>query len=170
MGNSVGRERPLPHGAASSGSTDRLPARPGHFAAGSGSGRSRLSPGGEGSRPGSTSNLFGTREARQRERSERERERERERETPEQKAERERIRMEERRKERERSMREENVDGKFALRCKSGEWSADGGLGGYLVTQGVYTGVEDFNAQVVKSLMVSIFIRVLRKYTDDILD
>lgn len=41
-----------------------------------------------------------------------------------------------REKERERSMREENVDG------------------GYLVTQGVYTGIEDYNKGVVRQLMV----------------
>lgn len=41
-----------------------------------------------------------------------------------------------REKERSRSMREENVDG------------------GYLVTQGVYTGLEDFNKHVVRQLMV----------------
>lgn len=41
-----------------------------------------------------------------------------------------------REKERERSMREENVDG------------------GYLVTQGVYTGTEDYNKGVVRQLMV----------------
>lgn len=40
-------------------------------------------------------------------------------------------------KERERSMREEHVDG------------------GYLVTQGVYTGTEDFNKAVVRQLMVT---------------
>ena len=39
-------------------------------------------------------------------------------------------------KERERSMREEHVDG------------------GYLVTQGVYTGTEDFNKGIVRHLMV----------------
>ncbi|KAK2800265.1 SNF1-interacting protein [Onygenales sp. PD_10] len=39
-------------------------------------------------------------------------------------------------KERERSMREEHVDG------------------GYLVTQGVYTGVEDFNKPIVRQLMI----------------
>jgi hypothetical protein len=39
--------------------------------------------------------------------------------------------------ERERSMREEHVDG------------------GYLVTQGVYTGTEDFSKPVVRQLMVS---------------
>ena len=39
-------------------------------------------------------------------------------------------------KERERSMREESVDG------------------GYLVTQGVYTGIEDYNKGVVRQLMV----------------
>lgn len=41
-------------------------------------------------------------------------------------------------KERERSMKEEHVDG------------------GYLVTQGVYTGPEDFNKAVVRQLMVSL--------------
>jgi L-2-hydroxyglutarate oxidase LhgO len=39
-------------------------------------------------------------------------------------------------KERERSMKEEHVDG------------------GYLVTQGVYVGTEDFNKVVVRQLMV----------------
>lgn len=41
-----------------------------------------------------------------------------------------------REKERERSMREESVDG------------------GYLVTQGVYTGIEDYTKGVVRQLMV----------------
>ncbi len=41
-----------------------------------------------------------------------------------------------REKERERSMKEEHVDG------------------GYLVTQGVYTGIEDYNRGVVRQLMV----------------
>ena len=41
-----------------------------------------------------------------------------------------------REKERERSMRDESVDG------------------GYLVTQGVYTGTEDYNKGVVRQLMV----------------
>lgn len=41
-----------------------------------------------------------------------------------------------RERERERSMREENVDG------------------GFLVTQGVYTGIEDFNKPIVRQLMV----------------
>lgn len=41
-------------------------------------------------------------------------------------------------KERERSMKEEHVDG------------------GYLVTQGVYVGTEDFNKAVVRQLMVSL--------------
>jgi len=39
-------------------------------------------------------------------------------------------------KERERSLKEEHVDG------------------GYLVTMGVYTGIEDFNKPVVRQLMV----------------
>jgi hypothetical protein len=41
-----------------------------------------------------------------------------------------------REKERERSMRDENVDG------------------GFLVTQGVYTGIEDYNKTIVRQLMV----------------
>lgn len=49
------------------------------------------------------------------------------------KAERERVAREH---ERERSMREESVDG------------------GYLVTQGVYTGIEDYNKAVVRQIMV----------------
>lgn len=49
------------------------------------------------------------------------------------KAEREKVAREH---ERERSMREESVDG------------------GYLVTQGVYTGIEDYNKAVVRQLMV----------------
>ena len=49
------------------------------------------------------------------------------------KLERERVAREH---ERERSMREESVDG------------------GYLVTQGVYTGIEDYNKAVVRQLMV----------------
>jgi hypothetical protein len=43
-----------------------------------------------------------------------------------------------REKERERSMKEESVDG------------------GYLVTQGVYTGTEDFSKAVVRQLMVGV--------------
>lgn len=42
-------------------------------------------------------------------------------------------------KERERSMKEEHVDG------------------GYLVTQGVYVGTEDFNKAVTRQLMVTTF-------------
>ncbi|CUS11776.1 unnamed protein product [Tuber aestivum] len=63
----------------------------------------------------------------------RERDREAEREARElRKAERERERL----KERERSLREESVDG------------------GFLVTQGVYTGVEDFRDKIVRQLMI----------------
>ena len=43
-------------------------------------------------------------------------------------------------KERERSMREEHVDG------------------GFLVTQGVYVGTEDFNKAVIRHLMVNILL------------
>ncbi len=46
-------------------------------------------------------------------------------------------------KERERSMREESVDG------------------GYLVTQGVYVGTEDFSKPVVRQLMVSLTTHIL---------
>lgn len=60
----------------------------------------------------------------------------------ESKQERERRKLEKERaariKERERSLQEEHVDG------------------GYLVTMGVYTGVEDFNKVVVRQLMVCI--------------
>lgn len=49
------------------------------------------------------------------------------------KIEKERIMRE---RERERSMREESVDG------------------GFLVTQGVYTGIEDYNKSIVRQLMV----------------
>lgn len=56
------------------------------------------------------------------------------------KAEREARRLEKERaarlKERERSMKEEHVDG------------------GYLVTQGVYVGIEDFNKAIVRQLQV----------------
>lgn len=45
-----------------------------------------------------------------------------------------------RERERERSMREENVDG------------------GFLVTQGVYTGTEDYNKPIVRQLMVRKFL------------
>ncbi|KAL8933813.1 MAG: hypothetical protein Q9216_006201 [Gyalolechia sp. 2 TL-2023] len=55
-------------------------------------------------------------------------------------------------KERERSMREEHVDG------------------GYLVTQGVYTGIEDFDKRVVRQLMIerrlAPFWRGLNDYSD----
>lgn len=65
----------------------------------------------------------------------------------ESKQERERRKLEKERaariKERERSLQEEHVDG------------------GYLVTMGVYTGVEDFNKAVVRQLMVRIRGRLL---------
>jgi len=63
------------------------------------------------------------------------------------KAEREAKRIEKERitreRERERSMCEESVDG------------------GYLVTQGVYTGVEDYNKSIVRTLMVGITFAML---------
>ena len=65
------------------------------------------------------------------------------------KAEREARRLERERlnrlRERERSMREESVDG------------------GYLVTQGVYTGIEDYSKPVVRQLMVSSLLGGSRK-------
>ena len=48
-----------------------------------------------------------------------------------------------REKERERSMREESVDG------------------GFLVTQGVYTGIEDYNKPIVRQLMVCYSVVIL---------
>ncbi|MCJ1285612.1 SNF1-interacting protein [Xylographa opegraphella] len=54
-----------------------------------------------------------------------------------------------REKERERSMREESVDG------------------GYLVTQGVYTGLEDYNKAIVRQLMVC---NTLDRQTQDVND
>ncbi|MCJ1290302.1 SNF1-interacting protein [Xylographa carneopallida] len=54
-----------------------------------------------------------------------------------------------REQERERSMREESVDG------------------GYLVTQGVYTGIEDYNKAIVRQLMVCITLESRVQYTDD---
>ena len=49
-------------------------------------------------------------------------------------------------KERERSMREEHVDG------------------GYLVTQGVYVGIEDFNKGIVRQLMVKLLLSLEHKH------
>ncbi|MCJ1320547.1 SNF1-interacting protein [Xylographa vitiligo] len=54
-----------------------------------------------------------------------------------------------REKERERSMREESVDG------------------GYLVTQGVYTGVEDYNKAIVRQLMVCTSLETRAQCIDD---
>jgi hypothetical protein len=50
--------------------------------------------------------------------------------------------------ERERSIREEHVDG------------------GYLVTMGVYTGIEDFNKAIVRQLMVCMDCAILGSSTD----
>ena len=58
----------------------------------------------------------------------------------------------ERLKERERSMKEEHVDG------------------GYLVTQGVYTGTEDFNKAVVRQLMVCAHNTEIRPAADVCID
>ena len=54
-----------------------------------------------------------------------------------------------REKERERSMREESVDG------------------GYLVTQGVYTGVEDYSKAIVRQLMVCTTLKIRGQSIDD---
>lgn len=64
------------------------------------------------------------------------------------KLERERVNRE---RDRQRSMREEHVDG------------------GYLVTQGVYTGIEDYNKGIVRQLMVDCF-SVSTSVTDMCLD
>lgn len=64
------------------------------------------------------------------------------------KIERERLARE---RERERSMREESVDG------------------GYLVTQGVYTGVEDFSKPIVRQLMVCVCAAYKAQRADDLL-
>lgn len=53
-----------------------------------------------------------------------------------------------RERERERSMREESVDG------------------GFLVTQGVYTGIEDYNKPIVRQLMVRKFLNHHKSYSD----
>ena len=72
----------------------------------------------------------------------------------ESKAEREARKLEkeraERERERQRSMREETVDG------------------GYLVTQGVYTGTEDFNKAMVRHLMVGFVCIVFRACADSL--
>ena len=59
-----------------------------------------------------------------------------------------------REQERVRSMREEHVDG------------------GFLVTQGVYTGTEDYNKGIVRQLMVrpGDIIELNHAYTDDVVD
>lgn len=57
-----------------------------------------------------------------------------------------------RERERERSMREENVDG------------------GFLVTQGVYTGVEDYNKSIVRQLMVRKVLNHHRMYLNQFAD
>ncbi|PWW73617.1 hypothetical protein C7212DRAFT_299931 [Tuber magnatum] len=142
MGNASTKERSLtpPHGSHHQSSTNL----PSSSRRGGPSGSGRLSStllGGQGDNGGGAGGgysgrgrsrhgdgLFGLsgREAR-------ERDREAEREARElRKAERERERL----KERERSLREESVDG------------------GFLVTQGVYTGVEDFRDKIVRQLMI----------------
>ena len=90
------------------------------------------------SRPGRSSRpdlsaLFGINSGNERDVSSLEGRRETKQEKEARKLERDRVNRE---KDRERSMRDEHADG------------------GYLVTQGVYTGIEDFNKGIVRQLMV----------------
>lgn len=127
MGNSVGRERSYSNPGSGA---------PGAPGGGGGAGRpyvlttttsgsSRRHGLLDGERP--SGNAFARHEQRYRDREQREAN----------KAEKERLAAIERERERERSMREENVDG------------------GFLVTQGVYTGAEDFRHKIVRQLMVN---------------
>ncbi|RPA92619.1 hypothetical protein L873DRAFT_159152 [Choiromyces venosus 120613-1] len=142
MGNASTKERSLtpPHGSHHQSSTNLSPTS--RRGGPSGSGRlSNTLLGGAGDNGGGTGGGYSGR-GRSRHgdglfglsgRETRERDREAEREARElRKAEREK----ERQKERERSLREESVDG------------------GFLVTQGVYTGVEDFKDKIVRQLII----------------
>lgn len=100
---------------------------------------------GRGSRSELTS-LLGVGNAPEREMDEIENRRETRQEREARRLQRERVLRE---KERERSMREEGVDG------------------GFLVTQGVYTGVEDYNKSVVRQLMVWDFYTSMTKINND---
>ena len=138
MGNSSGKEQGTGRNGQRRAATDpsggvtypaessSIPPPPGHAVYSSRMGR--------GSRP-DLSSLLGITSGNNAEReiSSLETRRETKQEREMRKAEKERIARE---KERERSMREEHVDG------------------GYLVTQGVYTGTEDYNKGVVRQLMV----------------
>lgn len=144
MGNSAGKEqRPSPHSLRAthnrSLSSPQIPE--------SSSSRSGTSPAdnasrtvygsrhGSGSRP-DISSLLGIGSGGDRNADGMESRKETKQEREARKLERERINRE---RERERSMREESVDG------------------GYLVTQGVYTGIEDYSKAIVRQLMVCSF-------------
>jgi hypothetical protein len=140
MGNSAGKEQRAPPPYGRHGSSEQ---------SGSYAGASSTSPNGPYS-PDGPQAIFSSRNARGsrselstlfsigsrgdgREQAPQELRRETKAERDARKLEKDRINRE---KERERSMREEHVDG------------------GYLVTQGVYTGVEDYNKPIVRQLMV----------------
>ncbi|RPA77644.1 hypothetical protein BJ508DRAFT_330026 [Ascobolus immersus RN42] len=145
MGNSVGRERSYSNpGNGVGGSGGSAGAGRPFVVPASGSSRHRHHHGiviGDGERP--SGNAFTRHEQRYRDREAREAA----------KAEKERLAAIEREKERERSMREENVDG------------------GFLVTQGVYTGAEDFKHKIVRQLMIerrlAPFFKGLSDHEDD---
>ena len=140
MGNTQGKETRSPqftsehHGERSSSPYRSSPASPLRASASEDIPQLYSVRHGRGSRS-ELSALFGLRPDNERERDvgslEARREAKAEREA--RRIERERVARE---KERERSMREEHVDG------------------GYLVTQGVYTGVEDYSKSIVRQLMV----------------
>ena len=140
MGNSAGKESRSPqfppdYRGERSGSGDRSgPTSPLHPPDHGGASQLYSSRHGRGSRS-ELSTLFGLRQENERERdvSSLEARREAKAEREARRIERERTARE---KERERSMKEEHVDG------------------GYLVTQGVYTGVEDYSKSIVRQLMV----------------
>lgn len=140
MGNSAGKESRSPqfppdYRGDRSYSTNRSnPNSPSHPPSHDGVPQLYSTRHGRGSRS-ELSSLFGLRQDNERERdvSSLEARREAKAEREARRIERERIARE---KERERSMREEHVDG------------------GYLVTQGVYTGLEDYSKPIVRQLMV----------------
>lgn len=70
----------------------------------------------------------------------------------------------EKERERQRSLREESCDGLLTLsRIQLKDWANfhDLRLGGFLVTQGVYTGIQDFKDKVVRHFMVRYYILIL---------
>lgn len=144
MGNSAGKEqRPSPHSLRSthsrSLSSPQIPESSSRSAVGSTDHASHTvysSRQGKGSRPDLSTLLgIGTSGDRNADGMDGRRETKQEREA--RKLEKERANRE---RERERSMREESVDG------------------GYLVTQGVYIGIEDYSKAVVRQLMVRLWL------------